>query len=107
LGGCADQLRSMLDDILDFSRIERGDVSVTNQDFELSSLIEESAMIMDPEKSACTLILPDEAVWLHGDSGKLRQIVCNLISNALKYGVPREAGVEARIENASNGRSRI
>ncbi|GAB1490212.1 hypothetical protein MASR2M8_26710 [Opitutaceae bacterium] len=107
LGGCADQLRSMLDDILDFSRIERGDVSVTNQDFELSSLIEESAMIMDPEKSACTLILPDEAVWLHGDSGKLRQIVCNLISNALKYGVPREAGVEARIENASNGRARI
>lgn len=107
LGGCADQLRSMLDDILDFSRIERGDVSVTNQDFELGALVEESAMIMDPEKLACTLIIPDEAVWLHGDSGKLRQIACNLISNALKYGVPREAGVEVRAENAGGGRSRL
>lgn len=107
LGGCADQLRSMLDDILDFSRIERGDVAVTNQDFELVALIEESAMVMDPERSACTLILPDEAVWLHGDSGKLRQIACNLISNALKYGVPREAGIEVRVENAGGGRSRI
>lgn len=107
LGGCADQLRSMLDDILDFSRIERGDVSVSEQDFELSSLIEESAMVMDPERSACTLILPDEPVWLHGDSGKLRQIACNLISNALKYGVPREAGIEVRVENAGGGRSRV
>lgn len=107
LGGCADQLRSMLDDILDFSRIERGEVLVSNQDFELSSLIEESAMVMDPESKACTLILPDEPIWLHGDSGKLRQIACNLISNALKYGIPREAGIEVRAENAGGGRSRI
>ena len=107
LGGCADQLRSMLDDILDFSRIERGEILVSNQDFELSSLIEESAMVMDPESKACTLILPDEPVWLHGDSGKLRQIACNLVSNALKYGVPREAGIEVRVENAGGGRSRV
>jgi signal transduction histidine kinase/DNA-binding response OmpR family regulator len=107
LGGCADQLRSMLDDILDFSRIERGEILVANQDFELSSLIEESAIVMDPERKACTLILPDEPIWLHGDSGKLRQIACNLVSNALKYGVPREAGIEVRVENAGGGRSRV
>ncbi|MBP9912249.1 MAG: response regulator [Opitutaceae bacterium] len=107
LGGCADQLRSMLDDILDFSRIERGQVTLTQVDFETNALVEEAARAMDPELTACALILPDQSAWLHGDSGKLRQIVCNLISNALKYGVPREAGVEVRLIPAGGGRSRL
>lgn len=107
LGGCADQLRSMLDDILDFSRIDRGDVTLANVDFEICALVEESTLVMDPDRTACTLILPDQPVWLHGDSGKMRQIVCNLISNALKYGVPREAGIEVRAENAGGGRTRL
>ncbi len=107
LGGCADQLRSMLDDILDFSRLERGQVALTTSDFEVGSLVEEAARAMDPELAECALMLPDQAAWLHGDSGKLRQIVCNLISNALKYGVPREAGVEVRVQPAGGGRSRL
>jgi signal transduction histidine kinase/DNA-binding response OmpR family regulator len=107
LGGCADQLRSMLDDILDFSRLERGHVTLTTSDFDVSSLVEEAARAMDPELADCALMLPDQPAWLHGDSGKIRQIVCNLISNALKYGVPREAGVEVRVQPAGVGRSRL
>ncbi len=107
LGGCADQLRSMLDDILDFSRIERGEVNLTTVDFEAVSLVEEAARAMDPDLSACSLILPEQPAWLHGDSGKLRQIVCNLISNALKYGEPREAGVEVRVIPVGGGKSRL
>jgi signal transduction histidine kinase/DNA-binding NarL/FixJ family response regulator len=107
LGGCADQLRSMLDDILDFSRLERGQSALTNVDFETGALVEEAARAMDPELTACALMLPEQTAWLHGDSGKLRQIVCNLISNALKYGVPREAGVEVRLAPAGGGRSRL
>lgn len=107
LGGCADQLRSMLDDILDFSRLDRNQVTLTNVDFEAGALVEEAARAMDPELTACALMLPEQVAWLHGDSGKLRQIVCNLISNALKYGVPREAGVEVRLTPAGAGRSRL
>ena len=107
LGGCADQLRSMLDDILDFSRIERGQLTLTNVDFELRSLVEESARVMDPEMTRCTVFLPDEPVWLHGDSGKFRQLICNLVSNALKYGAPAEAGIEAHIERTDAGRARL
>ncbi len=107
LGGCADQLRSMLDDILDFSRIDRSQATLTNVDFEAGALVEEAARAMDPELAACALMLPEQVAWLHGDSGKLRQIVCNLISNALKYGVPREAGVEIRLTPAGVGRSRL
>jgi signal transduction histidine kinase/CheY-like chemotaxis protein len=107
LGGCADQLRSMLDDILDFSRLERGQIALTPSVFEVGSLVEEAARAMDPELADCALLLPDQPAWLHGDSGKIRQIVCNLISNALKYGVPREAGVEVRVQPAGPGRSRL
>ncbi len=107
LGGCADQLRSMLDDILDFSRIERGQVTLTNVDFEIRSLVEEAARAMDPELTSCILPPVEQPAWLHGDSGKIRQIVCNLISNALKYGVPREAGVDVRLVSAGAGRTRL
>lgn len=107
LGGCADQLRSMLDDILDFARIERGQISLTTTDFAAVALVEEAARAMDPELTSCALILPDTPIWLHGDSGKIRQIICNLISNALKYGVPREAGVEVRILSTGEGRTRL
>lgn len=107
LGGCADQLRSMLDDILEFSQLERKAPVLSNADFELISLVEECARVMDPDLTSCSLLLPETTCWLHGDSGKVRQVVCNLISNALKYGVPREAGVEAQITPADGGRIRV
>jgi len=107
LAGCADQLRSMLDDILDFSRIAHGPLTVAASVFDLRSLVEEAARVMDPHLEDCALLLPEEPCWFVGDSGKIRQIVCNLVSNALKYGCPREAGVELRIEPEGLNRSRI
>ncbi len=107
LGGCADQLRSMLDDILDFSQLARKAPTLANNDFELVALVEECARVMDPELSACSLLLPETPCWVHGDSGKLRQLACNLISNALKFGVPREAGIEVTILATDSGRARV
>jgi signal transduction histidine kinase/CheY-like chemotaxis protein len=69
--------------------------------------LEESARVMDPDLAACSLLLPEQPCWLHGDSGKLRQILCNLISNALKYGHPREAGIEVGAGAAEGGRVRV
>ena len=97
LSGCAEQLRSMLDDVLDFSRIDRGDLSLTPAPFEVCALVEEAVRAMDPVLEACTLQLPEAPQWLEGDAGKIRQIVCNLVSNALKYGRPREAGIALRL----------
>ena len=107
LGGCADQLRSMLDDILDFSHLERAVPTLSRTDFELVSLVEESARVMDPDLKACSLILPEQPCWLHGDSGKIRQVLCNLISNALKYGVPQEAGIEVHVTPTDGGKGRV
>jgi CheY-like chemotaxis protein len=52
-------------------------------------------------------MLPEEERWFVGDSGKIRQIVCNLVSNAFKYGRPREAGIEVRIAPEGLNRSRL
>jgi signal transduction histidine kinase/CheY-like chemotaxis protein len=104
LSGCAQQLHSMLDDVLDFSRIDRGEIALACAPVEVGALVEESVRVMDPALEACSLHLPDTPAWLDGDAGKIRQIVCNLVSNALKYGRPREASVELRLSPTSDGR---
>lgn len=107
LSGCAQQLHSMLDDVLDFSRIDRGEIALALAPFEIRALVEESVRVMDPALEACALHLPDTPAWLEGDAGKIRQIVCNLVSNALKYGRPREAGIELRLDPVASGRIRL
>ena len=87
LKGCASQLRSMLDDVLDFARIDRGDIQLHDEAFELGSAIEGAVRAVDAGLTRCTLELPS-SFWLQGDCGKFRQVVTNLVSNALKYGIP-------------------
>lgn len=107
LSGCAQQLSAMLDDVLDFSRIGRGEIALHPTDFEIGSLVQEAVRVMDPPLDSCTLQLPEERRWLHGDAGKIRQIVCNLVSNALKYGDPRRAGITLHLHEAPAGGTHI
>jgi signal transduction histidine kinase/CheY-like chemotaxis protein len=106
LKGCASQLRSMLDDVLDFSRIDRGDIQLHEESFELCSAIEGATRSVDAGLAKCTLELP-APLWLRGDCGKFRQVLTNLVSNALKYGVPPSARVKAGIVVEPDGRVRI
>jgi signal transduction histidine kinase/CheY-like chemotaxis protein len=98
LRGCAAQLRSTLDDVLDFSRIDRGDIQLREDVFDLKAAIEGAARSIDPKLDHVKIAMDSGALWLRGDSGKIRQIVCNLISNALKYGTPRAAHVDVAID---------
>jgi signal transduction histidine kinase len=88
LKGCADQLRSMLTEVLDFSRIDRGDIQLSNEVFDLVGAVEGSVRSVDIGLADSELVLPHEPVWVSGDCGKIRQIVTNLASNGLKYGIP-------------------
>jgi signal transduction histidine kinase/DNA-binding NarL/FixJ family response regulator len=97
LTACADQLRLVLDDVLDFSVIERGDIQLQAARFDAFATVRAAALAVDANLARTRLtFLPSsaEAPWLRGDAGKLRQIISNLISNAHKYGVPPEAEVE-------------
>ncbi len=115
LKGCAAQLRSMLDDVLDFSRIDRGDIQLNEETFDLVSAVEGAVRSVDAGLVSSELVLPHDAIWVSGDCGKLRQIVTNLASNGLKYGEParirvtlftqitREATLSAQIAVSNAG----
>jgi two-component system, sensor histidine kinase and response regulator len=86
----ADALLAILNDILDFSRIEAGKLTMDAAPFDLPAVIEEVKGILAPKAGATGLsiaveypsTLPREFV---GDAGKIRQVLMNLVSNALKF----------------------
>jgi signal transduction histidine kinase/DNA-binding response OmpR family regulator/HPt (histidine-containing phosphotransfer) domain-containing protein len=86
----ADALLTVINDILDFSKIEAGKVELEREPFELRRTIEGVLDLMAPVAAQRGLELaysvdPDLPVGLVGDSGRLRQIVLNLLTNALKF----------------------
>lgn len=98
LHACADQLRLVLDDVLDFAVIERGEVHVQAAPFRPQNAIRAAVLAVDPKLERTRLSFAPTitaALCLTGDEGKVRQIVSNLVSNAHKYGVPPEADISA------------
>lgn len=86
----AQHLLGILNDILDLSKIEAGKFSLDNKTFELRPLIEESVSLFAhqaAEKSIELIIDADENLprWVIGDPLRLKQIVTNLVSNAVKF----------------------
>lgn len=86
----AQHLMSVIDDILDFSKIEAGKVQVENTDFDLHGLINEVATMFSArawEKGLRLLVHIDPHVpyLLNGDEHHIRQVLVNLVSNAVKF----------------------
>ncbi len=83
-------LLTIINEILDFSKIEAGKMALECVDFELRTIVEEAVGLLAPtahEKHlelSCAVYqtVPDT---LHGDPGRLRQILVNLVSNAVKF----------------------
>jgi signal transduction histidine kinase/DNA-binding response OmpR family regulator len=87
---CADSLLTILNDILDFSKIEAGKLELERIDFDLRGTIEQVEHLMAGRASARGLELAlefGEGVprRLAGDPGRLRQILLNLVGNAIKF----------------------
>ena len=86
----AEALLNVIDDILDFTKIESGKLNISPSDFELSPCIE-SVMDLFYEQAttrniALTLTIDESApTSLFTDQGRLRQILTNLIGNAFKF----------------------
>jgi CheY-like chemotaxis protein/HPt (histidine-containing phosphotransfer) domain-containing protein len=82
-------LLSLIDDILDFSRIESGRMDFEREPFDVRRAIEESLEVVGPAAApkgvALCYRLRDEVAWVRGDVTRFRQICTNLLSNAVKF----------------------
>ena len=99
----ADSLLSIINDILDFSKIEAGKLAVESIDLDLHALVTEimrSLRVKAQEKPLELLseLAPGVPRRLIGDPGRLRQILVNLLNNAIKFTVQGEVAlhVDAR-----------
>ncbi|MFT5732764.1 MAG: two-component system sensor histidine kinase/response regulator [Planctomycetota bacterium] len=87
---CGDQLLELINDILDFSKIESGKFEVETIEFDLRDVVEDLGDIFGPryqdKNVELVTLLPSEVpVQLVGDPTRLRQILTNLLGNALKF----------------------
>ncbi|NTU60260.1 MAG: hypothetical protein HGA98_04270, partial [Deltaproteobacteria bacterium] len=103
LHSSAHSLLSLLNDILDFSKIEARKLQVEAHDFDLRAVLEETADIlaMKAEEKGLELtcqIDPAVPTLLRGDAGRLRQVVTNLVSNAVKFTETGEIRTRAFVE---------
>lgn len=85
-----DALLTLINDILDFSRIEAGKLNLEALDFNLRNSLEEAVDILALRAQAKELefvciIEPGIPNLLQGDPGRLRQIILNLVGNAIKF----------------------
>ena len=85
-----DSLLSLINDILDFSKIEAGYLELEAVDFDLRCLLESISEVMAAKAEERGLELtvfvePDCEVALRGDPARLRQVMVNLVGNALKF----------------------
>jgi len=85
-----DALLALLNDILDFSKIEEGRMEIENVDFDLKRMIDSVVMLMSGRAKENNIKLTAELgsdlpEFLKGDPSRLRQILLNLIGNAVKF----------------------
>lgn len=99
------KLLSLINSILDLSRIEAGKTVLEEKDFLLLSVLEEAveAQLMDANKKALELIFTSSLSWelkVSGDSNKISQILGNLIQNSIKF--TEEGFVSVNAEGSLN-----
>jgi PAS domain S-box-containing protein len=100
-----ESLLCLINDILDFSKIEAKKLNLEMVDFDLSSLLDDLAatLAVQSHEKGLELICaadPDVPTLLRGDPGRLRQILTNLVGNAVKFTPAGEVAVRVSLEDA-------
>lgn len=100
-------LLGILNDILDYSKIESGEVHLSPETFDLVQLIDDITVLMrfravEKGVSLVTHVHDDVPTVLHGDAGKLSQVLLNLIGNGIKFTEVGSISVTVSIDDQSD-----
>ncbi len=98
-------LLGLINDILDMSRIDNGMLSIVNEDFSLQQLLDELCSMMQTQAQARGITLCCETDFKHsdlkGDAIRLKQVLMNLVSNAIKF-TPAGGEVHLAVEETAD-----
>ncbi|HSS52227.1 MAG TPA: ATP-binding protein, partial [Thermoanaerobaculia bacterium] len=106
----ASSLLRLIDDVLDFSKIEAGRLSLEREPFNLHATLREIVELLRFRASArrtelALTLRPGAPEWVWGDPGRLRQVLTNLVGNAVKF---TEGGrVDVEVERLADSRLRF
>jgi PAS domain S-box-containing protein len=77
------QLKHLIDDLLDVSRITTGRVHLRQERVSMAGIVERP--LIERRRHTFNVSLPSQVIWIHGDAARLEQVVVNLLTNAAKY----------------------
>ena len=103
LGQSADALMRLLNDILDISKIEAGRMELEQASFDIRDVVLDASrvMVVPAAKKGLEVscrVAPDVPSEAIGDAGRLRQIIVNLVGNALKFTQEGEIFIDCQVE---------
>lgn len=104
----ADALLSVLNGVLDFSKIEAGQLQLESVDFDLHAIVEGVAQTLASRAEVKSLeivsfIDPNVPSYVRGDPGRIRQVLVNLVENAIKFTEHGEVLIRSeRLEETDN-----
>lgn len=104
-------LLGLINEVLDISRIESGNLSLSLEPVYLETLIADTIDLIRPLAAESDLLIPDGpmpdwALWARADQQRLRQVLLNLLSNAVKYN-ERGGSISIRCQAVDDRRLRI
>ncbi len=108
----AKSLLNIINDILDFSKIEAGKFDMETIDFVLRTTVEDVVDMQAPRahnkglEIAC-MVYPEASLRLKGDPGRVRQILLNLVGNAVKFTEKGEVVIRVSLEEESHAHAMV
>jgi two-component system sensor histidine kinase/response regulator len=109
---CGESLLTLINDLLDYSKIEAGRLDLEQVDFDPATVVEDALVFVAEaaERKGVELFCdldPRLPARLVGDPGRLRQVLLNLVSNAVKFTEKGEVGVTVRVAGENGRRSDV
>jgi PAS domain S-box-containing protein len=105
-------LLAIVNDILDFSEVESGQMELERRPFRTSAVVEDAMVIVGRSAAAKNLPLrsvvnPNVPEWLMGDEARLRQVLINLLTNAVKFTEEGSITIDVRRQISADRGERI